>query len=156
MLRAETDVFAEDVDAFKQSLPPHRRQDRLADQRNIAVGVALIFRRRGVGREQRRRKLDAIVVGQLAGDPQHFALVLQIETVAGFDLQSGYPFTQQAGQPRLGQRQQLGFAAVAGGAHGGINPPAAGADGLIGDAVQTLLPLLGPAAAEDEMGVAVD
>jgi imidazolonepropionase-like amidohydrolase len=33
----------------------------------------LIFRRRGVGREQRRRKLDAIVVGQLAGDPQHFA-----------------------------------------------------------------------------------
>ena len=82
LLRAEANVFTEDVNAFKQSLLPQRRQYGLADQRDIAIGVAMIFRRRGVSGEQRRRQFHAIVVGQLAGDPQHFAFVLQIETVA--------------------------------------------------------------------------
>ena len=105
LLRAEADVFAEDVNAFKQSLLPQRRQNGLADQRNIAVSIALIFRRRGVGGEQRRRQFHAIMIGQLSGDPQHFAFVWQVEAVAGFDLQGGHPFTQQAFQTRLGQRQ---------------------------------------------------
>ena len=82
LLRAEANVFAKDVNAFKQSLLPQRRQYGLADQLDIAIGISLIFRRRGVGGEQRRRQFHAIVVGQLAGDPQHFAFVLQIETVA--------------------------------------------------------------------------
>lgn len=86
LLRAEADVFAEDVNAFKQSLLPQRRQNGLADQRNIAVSIALIFRRRGVGGEQRRRQFHAIMIGQLSGDPQHFAFVWQVEAVAGFDL----------------------------------------------------------------------
>ncbi|VGQ11772.1 hypothetical protein SB6094_04486 [Klebsiella quasivariicola] len=82
LLWAEANVFAKDVNAFKQSLLPQRRQYGLSDQRDIAIGVAMIFRRRGMGGEQRRRQFHAIMIGQLAGDPQHFAFVLQIETVA--------------------------------------------------------------------------
>lgn len=82
LLWTKADVFTEDVNAFKQPLLPQRRQYGLADQRDIAIGVAMIFWRRGVGGEQRRRQFHAIVVSQLSGDPQHFAFVLQIETVA--------------------------------------------------------------------------
>ncbi len=94
--------------------------------------------------------------GKLLYNPQHFTFVCEIQPVAGLDLQGGDPFAQQTSQPLPGQRQQLLFAAFPGGAHGRVNTAAVGANGLVGDAVEALLPLLRPAAAEDQVRVAIN
>ena len=94
--------------------------------------------------------------GKLLYHAQHFALVFKVQPVAGFNLQGGDAFAQQTSQPLAGQRQQLRFAAFPGGAHGRVNAAAVCANGLVGNAVEALLPLLRPAAAKNQMRMAID
>ena len=104
LLRAEADVFAENINAFKQPLLPQRRQQGFTHQRNIGVRAVFIFRWRGVSGEQRRRQLDRIVLRKLARHAQHFALVFQIQPVAGFNFKRGHSLAKQSLQPLLSQR----------------------------------------------------
>ena len=103
-----------------------------------------------------RRDTDVRQFADTGGGAQHFHFGLEIEAVAGFDLQRGDALPRHArGRARGGCGKRV-FALFAGGAHGGDDAAAGTGDLFIGLALGTHFPLMGPISGEDEMGVAVD
>ncbi len=94
--------------------------------------------------------------GEGAGRSQHLQLRVDIETVAGFDLDGGHAFRGQYGEARARPVDQLGLAGGAGGGDGGQDAAAGARDVLVADAGQTLFEFPSAVAPVDEVGVTVD
>ena len=109
-----------------------------------------------MGGQQRGPHLHPPLGRQRAGDAQLLQLSAGIETIAGFDLDGGHPFGQQAVEAGQGGGLQRRLTGRAGGAHGGEDAPAGTGNFLIAGTAQALLKLRRTVAAEDQMGVAID
>jgi hypothetical protein len=66
-----------------------------ADQVDIAVGIARIFGRQGVGAQEGRADVDAAFAGEGPGGAQALELVRQGQAVAGLHLDCGHALRQQ-------------------------------------------------------------
>lgn len=106
--------------------------------------------------QKRWADLYRIVLAQLAGNLQHLLFRFGVETISRLDFNRGHPFIDQPLQTLLRQPEQgLGRTAPRR-RHGRVNPAPLRADGLIRDAVQTLLPLCRTIATEHQVGMAVN
>ena len=106
MRRGKADVFTEHVDRFKQLFLPQRGQYLIADQREVGFRILSVFRRNGMGRQQRWADIDRIIEAQLACDLQHFLFGLGVEAVSRFDFNRGDAFIYQTLKPLLCQIKQ--------------------------------------------------
>jgi hypothetical protein len=118
--------------------------------------VVAIFDRESVGAEIACDDIDRMLPAERAGDAQHFALGLDIEAIARFDLDGGDAFGEQACEPGRRPFQQLLFSRGAGGADRREDAAARLGNLGIGNAIEALLEFLGAVAAVDNVGMAVD
>src|SRR5689334_6302574 len=93
---------------------------------------------------------------ELARRLQLFALVLQRESIAGFDLERGDAFGEQGIQPRHRGLHQLGTSSLTSRLHRRGNASAAARDLLVGHSGEPALELACAIATVDEMSVAID
>src|SRR5205085_6011383 len=105
---------------------------------------------------QGRFDADGLAFPKRFRGAEHLQLGLDVEPVAGFDLQCGDAAPDQRPQPRPRGFDQFLKAGRAGGLHRGGDAAARPRDLFIARAFQPLLEFAGTIAAEDEMGVAVD
>ena len=87
---------------------------------------------------------------------QHLAFVVEVQAVAGLDLQRGHAVVAQRARARQRLRQQFVLAGGAGVAHGRQDAAAGARDLLVVGALQALLEFAGAIAGEHRMGMAVD
>ena len=94
--RRESHAFAERIDGVRQSRRRHRGDHGPADKVDIAIGVARELRRHGVGAQEGRPDRHRTVFRQAARGAQLLEFRLQIEAVAGLDLDRGDAFGDSA------------------------------------------------------------
>ncbi len=150
----EADALAERVDGI--GMADSGGDDRLADQVDIAIGIALIFGRDGVGGEQGGADVDVACFAEAARGAKHLELVVEGEAIARLDLDRGHTLRDQLIESGQGAGDQLVFARGASRGDGGENAAAGAGDLLIGRAFEPRLELPGAVAGMDEMGVAID
>ena len=97
--------LAEPVDGVGEALRGDGRQHLVAHEGDVGVGVAVELRRDGVGAEERRHDVDRDPLREPAGDPEHPQLGVEVEPVAGLDLERRHPAGGQAGRPRRRRRR---------------------------------------------------
>src|SRR5690606_26236732 len=98
---------------------------------------------------------DAERLADPARDPQHPALTVEIQAVAGLDLQCGHAIGHERPCPRQRTREQGILVRGPGRAHGGDDAAAVARDFLVAGAVQALLELAGAVAGEHQVRVTV-
>jgi hypothetical protein len=106
--------------------------------------------------QERRAHPDAERVADAARDPQHFAFVVEIQTVAGFDFQRGRAIAQQRLRARQRLREQRVFAGLAHRAHGREDAAAGARDLLVSCAFQPPFEFVRAVAGEHDMRMAID
>ena len=109
-----------------------------------------------MGAEIARHHIHGPPLRELAGDLQHLHFGVAVQPIAGLDLDGGDTLRQQRVEPLQGGGRKVRLGLAAGGAHGGGDAAARLGDLGIGDARQPLLELMRPAAAIDDVGVAID
>ena len=149
-------MFAEGIDGVHQALFGQGREHFVADMRNVVIRPASIFWRQGVGGKAGAAHGQWQLLTQTPSDPEHLALVGQVQAVAGFYLQGGHAIAHQRLDPLTSTGQQLVFAGRAGRPYGAGDTAAVGRDLGIADALQALLELTAAIAAEHRMGMAID
>ncbi len=87
---------------------------------------------------------------------QHLALVLQVQAVAGLDLQRRRAVGDQGARTGDGLCEQVVLAGLAHRAHAGNDPPAGAGDLLVAGALQAHLELARAVTGEHQVGMAVD
>jgi len=147
----EADPFAERVDGIDQAFVVQPRQpvDHGVD---VVVGASRELRRQCMRAQIRGTHRDAERLADAARDAQHLALVLDVQAVAGLDLQRGHA----VGRARQRLREQLVFARGAHGAHGREDAPTGARDLLVTRALQTQFELMCAIASENDVCMAVD
>lgn len=150
----EGDVLAEHVHRLGQPFGGDGREHHVAHL--VDVFLRLPPRRHRMRTEEGGHDFDLAQVFQLLGHAQLLALVVQSETVAGFDFDGGDAFGQHRVQPGQGGFQQRCIVGLPGGAHGGDDAAAGTGDVGIAHALQALLELARTVAGIDEVGMAVD
>src|SRR3546814_7160568 len=78
-----------------------------SDLVDVAVRVAGELRRQRMRAEESGADLDAERVADLPRDAQHLAFVVEVQAVAGLDLQRGHAVGEQRACARQRLRQQL-------------------------------------------------
>ncbi len=154
--RRKADALAEDINRRNQFFMRHGRDHVVADLIDIGVGTVLIFRRQGVSAEQGGDHTDLAALFQRFGGAQHFQLVAQRQTVAGFDFDRGDAAGHQGIEARQGAFDQVVFTGGTGGGDGRKNATAGVGDLFIGGAIEAQLKFVGAIAGEDEVGVTVN
>src|SRR3546814_3045868 len=92
--QGEADPFAERVYRVDQSLGVQARQP--VDHRvDVAIRVAGELRRQRMRAEESGADLDAELVADLPRDAQHLAFVVEVQAVAGLDLQRSDEHTSE-------------------------------------------------------------
>ena len=99
LLRRERDALAERIDRIRQALTRDRR-DHGADLVDVALLVAVRFRRQRVRTEEAGDDIDVALLGQPAGGAQHPHLGGEVEAIARLDLDRGDALRQQPVEPR--------------------------------------------------------
>ena len=153
---AEADGLAEPVDRVDQIFARQRRQHLVADQRHVVGAPIRELRRQRVQAQETGAHADAQLAAESTRHAQHAAFAVQLQAVAGLDLQRGHAVGEQGAGARQGLRVKAVLAGGTGGLDGGGNAAAGARDFLVTGAVQTQVEFVGAIAAEHEMGVAVD
>ncbi len=143
LLGVECAALAEHVD------PAGERQARgehlPADEVDVVVGAMLVLGRHDMGAE------EGDVVGQRGRQLAQPLLAVDVERIAGLDLDVRDPGPQRLPATGAGQREQLHRVRGAGGGHGRADPA-----GRVGGAGHPGGELIGAVTREHEVGVAVD
>ena len=124
--------------------------------RDILVLATGKLRRQRMCTEEGRAHADAECAAERAGDAQHLHLAGQIQPIAGLDLDGGDAIRQQGAcaRQRLGKQGRL--IELAGGLQRRDDAATGAGNVLVTRAVQTLIELIRPIAAENEMGMAIN
>ena len=155
-LGRERDAFAEAVDGVDQPFAGEGRQDRRHDRLDIAGLVAREFGRQGVGAEKGSSDRCWPFAADASGGEQRFALVRQIEAVAGFDLDRRDAFADQRVETRQALADEFVLARRAQGFDRGNDAAAGARDLFIARAAQPHLEFAGAVSRVDEVRVAID
>ena len=154
--RAEGDPLAEAVHRVRQALRMSGLQRGQAHLVDVGVGAARVLRWDGVGAEEARAHPDRPLAGDAARGTQHRELGVDVEAVAGLDLDGRDPLGDQridagegAGEERLGGRLPGRF-------DGGEDAAAGPRDLLVAHPLEPHLELARAVAAVDEVRVTVD
>ena len=148
----------------RRSRRPHRpglrRRSPAASRRqtmvDIGVLVAVRLRRQRMRAEEGGAHRHRPLVAEPARGAQRLRLVVEVEAVAGLDLDRGDAFGDQRVEARQRLRDELVLARRARRLDRGDDAAAGPRDLLIGRAGEPHLELVGAVAGIDEMGVAVD
>ena len=152
----EADVVAVRVDGVGESLGRSGGQDLLAYTFNIVVAAALELGRHGMGREERGADGQREALAERARDAKDLELVVEVEPVAGLDLERGHALGDEFRGPCKCKRQEIAFACGACRGDGRCDAAAGLRDVLVARARQPLLELAVARAGPDEVRVAVD
>ena len=155
-LRGEADPLAERVHGIREARFRDRRHHFVDHEVYVGILPAGIFRRKRVRAEKCRLDVDRKRVSELSRDPELLDFRVGVETVARLDLDRGDAFADQVAESRHGGFAESVVVGLSGGAHGRDDAAAGSRDLLVARAVEPHLELARAAAAEDEMGVAVD
>ena len=99
LLRRESDAFAETVDRINQPVAREFGQHMFGDFGDKGVLVAVCFRGQRMRAEKGADDSDVPLLCKLRRGPQRFALIRQIEPVAGLDLDRGRALRDQRVEP---------------------------------------------------------
>ena len=156
LVRRKGDALAEGIDRIDQTFAVGNLQ--AGDRHFFDIGgvAALVFRRCCVGGKPGGLDPDGTKRGKASRCPQHLQLGLDIEAIAGLDLDGGDAFGHQGVEARQRGLDQLILAQRIRGRYGRDNAASGARDFLVGRALQPHLEFLRAAAAIDEMGMAVD
>ena len=152
---AEADGFGERIHRVHQSFLVQLGQP-LDDGVDVGIRALDELRRQRVRGQVGGAHLDPQLLAHPPRHPQHPPLAVEIQAVAGLDLQRGDAVGGQ--RARAGQRfgQQLVLAGRAHRLHRRHDAAAGAGDVLVAGALQALLELAGAVAGEHQVGVAVD
>jgi hypothetical protein len=156
LLHREGNPLAEGIDRVRQPLLCHGGKHRVADEIEIAVAVVPEFRRQGMSTQIAGHHIHRPPLPERAGDAEHLDLGVLVEAVPRLDLDGGYALGQQRVEPLESRGRQVSLRRGPRGAHRRGDAAPGPGDLGIGDARQPLLEFIGPAAAIDQVGVAID
>ena len=154
--RRERDALAEAIDGVDHPLGGQRRHHDVRHERQIAFAVGLVFGWQGVGAQEGRAHGDGSQAGQATRDAKAFALRLEIEPIAGLDLDRADALGEQRIEPGKALVDQILVAGRSRRADGRDDAAARASDLFIAGAFQPHLEFARATAAVDEMGVAID
>ncbi len=153
---AEDAGLAEHVAKPRESLAGHRGDHLIAHQAHVLPAAGAVLGRHFVrakkGGDEGRSRLGA----QPADHAQLFALRVEVEPVAGLDLDGRRAVRQEHGESGAGRGDELVFRARAHVPHRLQDAAARGRDGLIGLTERAALVVVEAGRTEDGVGVAVD
>ncbi len=153
---AEDPGLAEHVAKPREVVAGHRGDHLRAHQAHVVPAAVAVLGRHFVraeqGGDERRSRLGA----QPADHAQLLALRLEVEPVAGLDLDGRRAVRQKHGESRACYGDELVFRARAHVPHGLQDAAARSRDGLVGRAERATLVVVEAGRAEDGVGVAVD
>ena len=153
---AEGDALAEAVHGIRRALGRHRRDHVLADEANVAVGIATVFRRNGMGPQEGGADRDRPRLPEAPGGAQHLEFVAGGQAVAGLDLDRRRTLADEGVEARQRAGDQRVLARRPGRGHRRGDAPARLGDLLVARAGEAKLELGGAVAAIDQVRVAVD
>ena len=156
LLRGEADPLAERIHRVREAGFGDRRQHLLDHEVDIGALPAGIFRGQGVRAEEGGLDIDRQCLAEPPGDAELLELGVGVEPVARLDLDRGDPFVHQIAESRHRRFVERFVVGLPCSPHGRDDPAARLGDLLVARAVEPHLELTSPAAAEDQMGVAVD
>ena len=153
---AEDPGLAEHVAKPREAVAGHHGDHLRAHQAHVVPATGAVLGRHFVraekGGDERRSRIDA----QPADHAQLFALRLEVEPVAGFDLDGRRAVRQEHGESCAGHGDELVFRARADVPHRLQDATARRRDGLVSLAERAALVVVEAGRAEDGVGVAVD
>jgi hypothetical protein len=152
----EADALAKGVDGIYQAGVREPRQHQLAHFADVVVRAACKLGWDCVCAEECRLHLDLALPTELARSSQLPRLSLELEAVAGLDLDAGHALGEQRFEPRARCRYQLRFGSGARGAYSRHDPAARARDRLVALAVQAPLEFRSAVARVDQVCVTVD
>jgi len=156
LVHREGDAFAEAVYCIDEALgmrPFKSGQDHLG---NVIPVSPLVFDGRRMGAEIGGDDPHWANLLKSSGSAQHFQLRLDIEAIAGLDLDGGDTFRDQCVEPRQRGFDQSFDGERVGRLHGGDDAAAGTRNLFIGRALEAHLEFARPVAAIDDMRVAID
>ena len=143
--------FAEDVDPVRQAAKARQVFDDL-----LQVGLPVLALRNRVCAEVGEGDRHPERVAQFFADRQHFHFGMEVEAVAGLDLERRGAERHHAPHALPGGVEQCLFRGLARGLHGAQNAPALFEDFHVGDAAHAVDHFVLALAGVNEMRVAVD
>ena len=156
LLRRERDAFAKGVDRIGQALGGDRRQHGVADGVDIAAAVTFHFRRHRVCAEESGSNRHCARAAEAPRGLQLAAFGIEVEAVAGFDLDGGDTLRDQRVEPRQRGGDQLLGIGLPRRLHRRDDAAAGARNLLVARAGQPLFEFPGAIAAIDQMGMTVD
>ena len=133
-----------------------RSRNHRADLVDVALLVAVRFRRQRVGAEEAGDHADVALAREAPRGAQHPHLGLALEPIARLDLDGGDAFREQAIEARQARAHEIVLARCPRRLHRGDDAAARPRDVLIGGAGQAQLEFVRPIPGIDQMGVAID
>ena len=156
LVRGESDVLAEDVDGGRVALLQRGRDDPVHHEADVVGAAARVLGRDGVRGQQRGRDVGRDVAHEPGRHLEHPQLRVEVEAVAGLDLDSRDPPCAQLPSPHGRARGQLLVRGAPGGAHRRHDAPSRPRDLGIGLAQKAAAEVPAPVATENDVGMAVD
>ena len=153
--RRERNAFAEGVDRIRKSFP-RQHGDHRADRIDVAILVTLRLERERVGAQEGGCDLDRALAAEPARGTQHARLGVEIESIAGLDLDRRDALCDEPIKPRQTLRQEIILAGRACRSHGGEDAATLLRDVLVACPFQAQFELVGTVAGIDQMGVTID
>ncbi len=154
--RGKRQVFAECIDRVHQAFGCQGREHLGADMLDVVIGAILVLRRQRMGRQAGAAHGHRQFGAQTADHLEDLALAVQVQAIAGLDLDTGHAVAQQAAQALPGAGEQLVLTGGTGRPHGAGDTPTGSRDLGVAHALQALLELTAAVTAEHRVGMAID
>src|SRR5512138_1915875 len=152
----ERDVFAEGIDGIGEPPASYFRQHLIAERSDVVIWPTRKLRWHSVRAEERRHDRDAEIASDLASDAQHLELGVEVQAVAGFDLECRHAFAHERKRALARLREQARFGCSARRADRRQNPASAACDLLVRRAALARCKLVASIACVDQVRVRVD
>ena len=156
LFNRERNAFTECINGIHQTVREGCRKRLIANEFQVLFTVLLKLLRQCMSAQKTGPDIDRPGPTQASGDAQHLQFRVHVEPVARLDLDRRDTLGQQGIEALQCGRIKVRFACQARGAHRGGDAAACHRDLGIGDAGQAQFELIGPVAAMDQMGMAVD
>ena len=156
LIGGEGDGFAEGVDLVDQPLGGEAVQGGQADLVEIGLGAALVIGRDGMGAKEGGDDAHGAQTGQPPRRKEHPAFGIEVETVAGLDLDRPDAFGKERIKAGKGRDDEVVDGCRPGGGEGREDAAPGGGDGGIALTLEPHGEFRGAVAGMDDMGVTID
>lgn len=152
----EGDALAERIHCVGEPVAMHGGQNGPADEFDVVVGPAFILRWNGVGAEKGGADVHRPRLGDAPGRTQHFHFRVEIEPVAGLDLNNGGALADHGVDAGQRAGNQIVLRCLPRGAYRRQDTAAGAGDCFVAGAFQPHFELARAVAAMHQVGMTVD